>query len=536
MVESGINDILIFKKFFLSDKTFNVLLLIKDIDDEILNTLSKRIDVKFYSFNFLFDFVPNINSNKVKLLELHYNSLYEYEIAIKASNVIITDNKDIYDYAKDLNKNVIKISDEKSLIKAKFKLEEYRIQSKEIYLNALAKRIQQNEKDILSSLSKQAFLYETLFRTTLKLKYVQKVIKIKTELAKYDKDNEIKYLSDVASLTFTFTDKKNKAKKIYDKIKDKINDPDMLYSYACFQLSQKNFDEYYKHYDARFITKYEPVKYPNFNKPKWKGEQCTQNKTLLIHYEGGFGDIILFSRHINDVKNLFRKIIFIIKPELKDIIQNSFPDIIVKTDANNLKFDYHVPLSYIPGILKKYPTKDEREKWIKPDNQKIKEYKKYFDNNKFNIGIFYDSTKNFIKRFSDLETFMPLAYIDKVQLYSLHVDKEDIELNYIDDNVHIENLGKHFKDFSDTAAAIENCDLIIATDSSVLNLAGAMGKKTFGLFSEFAECRWYKLEGEDVGWYKSVKPFHAEHENNFKPEIAKICKEIEILRNVKFNK
>ena len=57
MVESGINVILIFKKFFLSDKTFNVLLLIKDIDDEILNTLSKRIDVKFYSFNFLFDFV-----------------------------------------------------------------------------------------------------------------------------------------------------------------------------------------------------------------------------------------------------------------------------------------------------------------------------------------------------------------------------------------------------------------------------------------------------------------------------------------------
>ena len=68
-------------------------------------------------------------------------------------------------------------------------------------------------------------------------------------------------------------------------------------------------------------------------------------------------------------------------------------------------------------------------------------------------------------------------------MYSLAIDKKDIELNYFDDSINIINLGKHFKDFSDTAAAIENCDLVVATDSSVLNLAGALGKKTFAIFN-----------------------------------------------------
>ena len=103
--------------------------------------------------------------------------------------------------------------------------------------------------------------------------------------------------------------------------------------------------------------------------------------------------------------------------------------------------------------------------------------------------------------------------------------------------MHIENLGKIFKDFSDTAGAIENCDLIITTDSSVLNLAGALGKKTFCLFNKYTEWRWYNLDAGDTGWYKSVKPFHAKKVNDFKPEIEKICEEIKelIKQDERFN-
>ena len=89
-------------------------------------------------------------------------------------------------------------------------------------------------------------------------------------------------------------------------------------------------------------------------------------------------------------------------------------------------------------------------------------------------------------------------------------------------NTNIINLGKYFHDFSDTAAAIENCDLIISTDSAVLNLAGAMGKKTFGLFEQYPELGWYKLDGKDVGWYKSVKPFRIKYGKDFNIEINEI--------------
>ena len=76
-------------------------------------------------------------------------------------------------------------------------------------------------------------------------------------------------------------------------------------------------------------------------------------------------------------------------------------------------------------------------------------------------------------------------------------------------DITIYDLGKEFKNFEDTACAMTCMDLIISTDNVVMNLAGALGIKTYCLFNVFSESRWYKTEGNDVGWYKSVKPFRA---------------------------
>ncbi|MBQ9688718.1 hypothetical protein IJV79_03670, partial [bacterium] len=196
---------------------------------------------------------------------------------------------------------------------------------------------------------------------------------------------------------------------------------------------------------------------------------------------------------------------------------------------------YYLPLMSILTALNLYPTDYQVSRWLTADENKVKDFSKYIIKDKFNIGIFWESTKSYITRYTDLKYLLPFGHLDNVQLYNLQIDKEDFECNYPDPSVNVINLAKHFKDFSDTAAAIENLDLVISTDSSVMNLAGALGKKTFGLFCEIPEWRWFELEGESVVWLESVKPFQTKHGNDFSEVIPKISEEIKLLMNEKFN-
>ena len=61
-------------------------------------------------------------------------------------------------------------------------------------------------------------------------------------------------------------------------------------------------------------------------------------------------------------------------------------------------------------------------------------------------------------------------------------------------------------DFSDTAALIENLDLVISIDTSVAHLAGALGKPVWTLLPFVPDWRWL-LNRDDSPWYPTMKLF-----------------------------
>ena len=61
-------------------------------------------------------------------------------------------------------------------------------------------------------------------------------------------------------------------------------------------------------------------------------------------------------------------------------------------------------------------------------------------------------------------------------------------------------------------------DIVISSDNVILNLAGALGVKTYGLFNKNPNFRWFKLTGDNIGWYESVTPLQAE-ENNYWSDV-----------------
>ena len=70
----------------------------------------------------------------------------------------------------------------------------------------------------------------------------------------------------------------------------------------------------------------------------------------------------------------------------------------------------------------------------------------------------------------------------------------------------IVDIGNHLIDFSQTAAAMANLDLVICNDTSLAHLAGAMGVPCWIVLPYEVNWRWH-TDLSTCDWYDSVKLF-----------------------------
>lgn len=341
-----------------------------------------------------------------------------------------------------------------------------------------------------------------------------------------------KYTQAIRNLAFAYplVGKYSEAINCFHKLFNEGAVTDDYFAYACLKLRLGDFEEGWKYFDARFLKVYGKTDYPEIDKPRWEGQEI-KDKTLLVQFEQGFGDSIQFFRYLEQLKPIAKKIIFRVQNELVELFKiNTDIEIIgEKVPVKEISFDYHIPLMSLPYILKAtLQNIPFSQGYIKADEKKFIEYKKeFFDNDCFKIGISWHGTNiGNINRNIPLSSFYSLTELKNVKIYSLQkvFDKNDLER--LPNNIEIVNLGKSFSDFSDTAAAMANLDLFITSDNSVLNLAGAMGKKTFLLLNKFAEWRWM-FDEEKTPWYKSVKIFKKQNElDNWDLLIKKVIEDI----------
>jgi ADP-heptose:LPS heptosyltransferase len=78
------------------------------------------------------------------------------------------------------------------------------------------------------------------------------------------------------------------------------------------------------------------------------------------------------------------------------------------------------------------------------------------------------------------------------------------------------------EDFLDTAALIEQLDLVISVDTAAAHLAGALGKPVWLLNRFESEWRWM-LKREDSPWYPSMKIFRQSRPGDWDEVIARVA-------------
>jgi hypothetical protein len=82
-----------------------------------------------------------------------------------------------------------------------------------------------------------------------------------------------------------------------------------------------------------------------------------------------------------------------------------------------------------------------------------------------------------------------------------------------------------FRDFAHTAAVIAHLDAVIAVDTAVAHLAGAMGKPLFLLLPLGADFRWLR-ERTDSPWYPTARLFRQQAFNDWGRAVDGLCQEL----------
>ena len=305
------------------------------------------------------------------------------------------------------------------------------------------------------------------------------------------------------------------------------------FSYAACCMQNWDFIHYGKYFGSRFTLEHNPANYPKMPKPEWKGDVDLSDKTLLVRYEQGFGDTFLCFGYAPRLAKIAKKVIYVVQDNMAELLSNNDFGVEVlprRTDINKINFDYHIPTMSVPIALKLGKnTISVGAGYIKARKDLVEKYKeKYFNTKKIKVGLSFKGNdignKNRDIPLKELKLFDKLK---GCQLYCLTKDIKDSTLKTIFKKNKINNIAQNFDSFSDTAAAIENMDIVISSDNCILNLAGAMGKKCFGIFNYHYNSRWYDLSGKDCGYFTSVEPFVNDGFNRWDIQIKKIIKRVE---------
>lgn len=313
------------------------------------------------------------------------------------------------------------------------------------------------------------------------------------------------------------------------------NAPAML-NLSMLLLAQGRLGEGWRYHEARYApslpTPDAPT--PHLPFPQWQGETL-RGKSLLIWPEQGHGDLIQFCRYLPLIKAQGAACITLVcRSTLVELMRTleGVDAVIGSTDIgqHGLDCDYwtfpmslplhcHTELDSIPAQVPYLHANAERLAFWSPRLPP--------SSGKRRVGIVWRGNPkhaNDDKRsLPGLSALAPLWAFDSAQYFSLQiVNGPDIAEDLACTSSVIE-LGSQIRDFADTAAILQQMDLLISVDTAIAHLAGALGKPCWVLLPNYrTDWRWMRARS-DTPWYPSLRLFRQAPEQTWEDVIAQVA-------------
>lgn len=320
------------------------------------------------------------------------------------------------------------------------------------------------------------------------------------------------------------------------------------FGYGITLLKSGDYKEGFKYFADHETFSADPSWWFVSKLPRLMPDSDVKGKNILFFQEQGLGDTLQFVRFIPQLLAKGAKITLAVPLAIKRLLSISFPDVKVvldrelgKADSQEYRFDFSCPIPDLAYICHVESDADipANVPYLRASEADIRRFSKliddilpqYSDSEKvrLRVGIIWGGDRR--QKASDVASDMRRSTHFKdmikaftpadVDFFSLQYDKKRMELiNAKALPQPVYDLMGEVHDMADTAALMENLDLIISVDTSPLHLSGALAKPTW-LVNRWDSCWRWKDRGEESVWYPTLRIFRS-HEKSFLPVLEEI--------------
>jgi Flp pilus assembly protein TadD len=310
-------------------------------------------------------------------------------------------------------------------------------------------------------------------------------------------------------------------------------DPMLHYNHAMLLLLAGDLKAGFREFEWRHFHPAPRFRPKAFDVPRWSGGR-RDGRILLIHAEQGLGDTLHFARFVSAAAASGGPVVLQVQPPLVELLRGSLDVTVVSRDEPEPPFDLHVPLMSLAYELGcRIETIPAQQPYLKVAPAKIAEWQRRLAKySGVKVGVVWAGNAGHLhdrKRSLLAEILLPRLLMPGVQLFSLQKEVRASDRAVLERlKGRVVDLEPLLTNFAETAAAASAMDLVIAVDTAVAHMAGALGKPTWILLPHILDWRWF-YERDDSPWYPSVRLFRQHRPGDWESVLNRLSGELERL-------
>ena len=284
---------------------------------------------------------------------------------------------------------------------------------------------------------------------------------------------------------------------------------DAHFNRSLVWLRNGDFQRGWPEYEWRWKMK--ESRPPRIGQPLWDGGPL-QGRTILLRAEQGFGDTLQFIRYATLVKERGARVLVQCQRPLVRLLATC-PGIeaAIRQDEDLPAFNVHAPLLSLPGLLRtSLNTIPAEVPYLFAEAGLVQQWRAELGPVAgFKIGIAWRGSPalgNDRARSFALSCFESLANLPGVCFFSLQKGPGAEEVQNLGGRFPVTEVGSRLDDFMDTAAVLKQMDLVIACDTALAHLAGALGTPVWVAIPFACDWRWL-VDRDDSPWYPTMRLF-----------------------------
>lgn len=256
--------------------------------------------------------------------------------------------------------------------------------------------------------------------------------------------------------------------------------------------------------------------------PDWLGQDL-RGKSLLVSDATGLGDGVQFIRYLPLLAARGARVSFLGNPRLFRLFAPLAGQVeFLGQLPAGARFDFHCKLLSLPGLFDtRMDSIPAPVPYLRPEPERVAAWAARIGGEGFRIGIVWKGNPSRTidaGRSIPLAGFAPIAAIPGVRLISLQKRYGLEQLQALPEGMRVESPGEDFDEgehaFLDSAALMQHLDLVISSDTSMIHVAGALGRPAFVALKFVPEWRWF-LGRDDSPWYPSLRLFRQPHRDDW---------------------